>query len=388
MMKVLWLASWYPNKNDPYAGDFIERHALAASSECSINILYVVRDSERMRQGNKMIENRHYKDGCDATIIYYYSPNYWIKWIEKIHSNLLFLIHHNNFLKAYIRKNGKPKGINVHVGMKAGIAALIFKLRYKIPYVISEHWTVFCLEASPNFDEKSVFFRWLCKLVFGNAVGYSAVSKHLASALQTRFSIGEVKLIPNVVNSKIFFNSNKITERIYFIHISSLIFQKNAEQILKAVSILEKKLPEFTMRIFGNPGRSLLDLTEKLDIKHLVEFKGMHPQDVLRQYIQESTALILYSRFETFGCVVIEANACGKPVIVSDIPVFHENVKEGVTGLFVPLENPELLAVKMYELAIGKYSFDSDIIEKWANDHYSPEIIGRLFSNFYAEYFP
>jgi glycosyltransferase involved in cell wall biosynthesis len=387
MTKVLWLVSWYPNKIDPYTGDFIERHALAASSECSINILYVLRDSENLHHGNKTIENRHYKNGCEATIIYYQSPKYWIKWIEKIHSNLLFLIHHINFLKVYISKNGKPKGINVHVGMKAGLAALIFKLRYKIPYVISEHWTGLCPEASPNFNEKSAAFRWLCKLVFENAVGYSAVSQHLAFALQTRFSLEKVALIPNVVNSKTFFNSNKKTEKINFIHISSLIFQKNAEQILKAVCILEKKLPYFTIWIFGNPGRSLLDLTEKLNIQHLVEFKGMHNQDVLRQYIQESAALILYSRFETFGCVIIEANACGKPVIVSDIPVFHENVKEGVTGLFVPLDHPELLAGKMYELAIGKYAFDSDIIEKWANDHYSPEIIGKLFSNFYAEHF-
>lgn len=62
-------------------------------------------------------------------------------------------------------------------------------------------------------------------------------------------------------------------------------------------------------------------------------------QESLVKFLQPATALILVSSYETFGCVLIEANACGVPVIVSDIPVFHETVKQEVNGVFTKLND-------------------------------------------------
>ncbi len=107
----------------------------------------------------------------------------------------------------------------------------------------------------------------------------------------------------------------------------------------------------------------------------------MFPGNTTGLYARESNALILYSRYETFGCVIIEANACGKPVIVSDIPVFHENVADGLTGVFVEPDNPGLLAEKMLLMATGHYLFDSDLIRRRAIDHYSFEKVGNNLPN-------
>ena len=40
--KILWLVSWYPNRNDRFTGDFIQRHARAAAVYHDIYVLYVV----------------------------------------------------------------------------------------------------------------------------------------------------------------------------------------------------------------------------------------------------------------------------------------------------------------------------------------------------------
>ena len=39
--KILWLASWYPNRNDPFDGDFIQRHARAAAIDHDIHVIHV-----------------------------------------------------------------------------------------------------------------------------------------------------------------------------------------------------------------------------------------------------------------------------------------------------------------------------------------------------------
>jgi glycosyltransferase involved in cell wall biosynthesis len=383
MKKILWLASWYPSKVDPYTGDYIERHARAATLDSQISVLHVVRDISPVTRKKNSVEHRRIPGGGQATIMYYYSPGYFIPWLNKLHSNFVYLKLHKNYLKNYIRKNGKPDGIHVHIGLKAGMAALFLKYWYGIPYVVSEHWSGLCPEARPNFDKKPFLFRLLWKRVMKNALGYTAVSEYLATAIKNKFSLKKGHVIPNVVDTDIFYPAENRIKNARFIHISTLNYQKNAEQILEAAAILRKKLPEFSLLIFGNPNESLIKLTENLNLGNAIEFKGICPQEVLRENIQKSEALILYSRFESFGCVIIEANACGKPVIVSDIPVFHENVKQGITGLFVPLNNPELLADSMFAIATDKYSFDQNVIQEWASDHYSLEKIGKQFARFY-----
>ncbi|MEJ7675780.1 MAG: hypothetical protein WKF59_24510 [Chitinophagaceae bacterium] len=47
MSYVLWLVSWYPNKTDAFAGDFIERHAKAVSLNSKLIIIFVTKDTAK-----------------------------------------------------------------------------------------------------------------------------------------------------------------------------------------------------------------------------------------------------------------------------------------------------------------------------------------------------
>jgi glycosyltransferase involved in cell wall biosynthesis len=107
------------------------------------------------------------------------------------------------------------------------------------------------------------------------------------------------------------------------------------------------------------------------------------PQSQLAAYIQQAHALILYSRYETFGCVIIEANSCGLPAIVSDIPVFHEIIKEGINGYFVPANNPGALAKKILWFMDNHASTTPELISTMAREKYNEHHVGNLFSQFY-----
>ena len=159
MKKILWLASWYPSKVDPYTGDFIERHAQAAALEQHIHVLHVVKSNKSISTEKIIEETRIYPGAGEATIIYYRTPTLNISWLEKLYSNFIYLKLHKKYLKNYIRKNGKPDGIHVHIGLKSGMAALFLKWRFHIPYVVSEQWSGLCPEAYHNYKERPFIFR-------------------------------------------------------------------------------------------------------------------------------------------------------------------------------------------------------------------------------------
>ena len=47
-MKVLWLASWYPDEYEPTNGDFVQRHAKAVSQLMHIDVIHVVQAGENL----------------------------------------------------------------------------------------------------------------------------------------------------------------------------------------------------------------------------------------------------------------------------------------------------------------------------------------------------
>ncbi len=388
MKKVLWLASWYPNKMDPYTGDFVERHARAASLFSQIELFYVVKDRSPFPSKKIVEEKKKFPEGLETSIIYYRTPAFSFSWLEKLYSNYQYWNIHKNYFKEYLVKNGKPDGIHVHIALKSGMIALYLKFRYGIKYVVSEHWSGLCPEAKPNFNEKPFLTRVLWKWVMKHASGFSAVSAYLSTIIENKFSLKKGAIIPNVVDSQIFYPSLQKFDNAQFIHISSTNnYQKNIITVLEATAIVINHLPQFKLVIFGQPGELEKNYVRTMKLDHAVEFKDMSPQNILREYLQKSVALILYSKFETFGCVIIEANACGIPVIVSDIPVFHENVKAGLTGAFVPLDKPKILADTIITVAAGKYYFDPEQIQNWALTHYSFEKIGKQFASFYNDNF-
>ena len=102
--------------------------------------------------------------------------------------------------------------------------------------------------------------------------------------------------------------------------------------------------------------------------------------------MQQCDALILYSRFETFGCVLIEANACGIPVVVSDLEVFHEIVEEGINGIFAAGDKSAVLAEKLKQFVLQRTNFDKSLIAKAAAEKYNYKKVGRQFFDLYKNF--
>jgi len=360
-MKVLWLASIYPSKLFPYDGDFIQRHARATTLFCEIEVLHIVKDENgSLTEDIKEIVTTN--DRLTERIIYYKPVKTSIKILDRLLSSLKYKRISRAAVKKYITENERPLFFHLHVAMKAGLTALWAKRKYNIPYLLTEHWGGYLQEAVPNIREYNAVYQHYWKKIITGAAKATFVSAYLQQFMIKKYKIQNTLVIQNVVNTDIFYPAEKLpTDKIRFIHISTMVYQKNPEAMLEALALLKDEF-EFEMLLYGPVTAMQENLIAKLGLQRKILLKGEEPQEILARSMQQCDALILYSRFETFGCVLIEANACGVPVIVSELKVFHEIVEEGVNGIFAEGEDPVALAKKIKEFVEHKSNFNKNTI--------------------------
>jgi glycosyltransferase involved in cell wall biosynthesis len=384
---ILWLVSWYPNKLKPYDGDFIQRHARAAALYTNIQVLHIIRDPTGIVTNDYKEETSETGNLHETTVYYYVQPRRVKLW-ERYLSHRKYNFLYKELIKKTIDSRSKPRLLHVYIALKAGIIARWISRKYKIAYVATEQWGGYLPEAKPQFSDLSFYLRFCCKKIMREAKSVMVVSNYLGDTLRNLFEIRDFVLIPNVVDKEVFcFDETLINRSIIkqFIHISTLFYQKNPEGILLAFARLKKQGYPFFLHIVGPQRKDLEQLTTDLNLSNETIFHQEMPQRSLAELMRDKDALILYSRYETFGCVIIEANAMGLPVIVSDIPVMHENVKEKVNGVFVKSESPDDLSKKIIDFIEGDVFFDKKEIADFARQRYSYENIGSQIYNWYHQ---
>lgn len=367
----------------PYNGDFIKRHAEAASIFENITVIYVVKDADGIITKSVHTETEQ-RNRLTEIIIYYYVPPKRIKIIEKISSVKKYRSLYKEAIRKYIAENGKPDVLHVTMGMQVAPVALWFTRSTGVPYVVTEHWTGFLEEAIEKFSMLPFYLRQSWNKLIRRAAGTSAVSKYLADRLAHYFPKKRTVVIPNVVNKEIFrfIDINEAGKQV-FLHVSGLDAFKNPLLILSAFKRFNNENPGSILNIIGSVKKEIIEAAKQMGLEKSVFFYPEMPQKELAGFMQKSDALILYSRYETFGCVIIEANACGIPVIVSDIPVFHETITEGENGVFAGVEDAELLARKMKWVVENKTHFKKAAIANNAILKYGYSAVGKQFSDWY-----
>src|SRR5690242_79009 len=148
-MKILWLASWYPSRIEPFNGDFVQRHAEAASLYDDIHVIHVIKDPTGSITKTVYVERRK-KGRLHERLVYYH--NRFQSWpvLGRLFSGLTYWKVFQREISAYLSENGKPDFVHVHVCMKAGLLALWLKRKFGLLYVVTEHSTIFLREAERN----------------------------------------------------------------------------------------------------------------------------------------------------------------------------------------------------------------------------------------------
>ncbi|MEM6797219.1 MAG: glycosyltransferase family 4 protein [Acidobacteriota bacterium] len=127
---------------------------------------------------------------------------------------------------------------------------------------------------------------------------------------------------------------------------------KGLETLLEAARSWRRSLPDARLVIAGEgPQRQLLERrAQELGLASRVEFLGyVDPAEKVR-LMQRAHVVVQTSLKEGWGMTVLEASACGTPVVASDVAGLRDSVRPGRTGLLVPFGDAEKLAAAVVQV--------------------------------------
>ena len=129
------------------------------------------------------------------------------------------------------------------------------------------------------------------------------------------------------------------------IAVGRYVYQKGFDLLLQAWAKIEKQFPDWELAIYGMGDRSPYDdLAKQLGVDMNRCHLNGSTQNIRKEYL-ESSLFVFSSRFEGFGMVLIEAMACGLPVVSFDCPCGPKDiVSQDEDGLLVPSGDIDKLA--------------------------------------------
>ncbi|MEI6149418.1 MAG: glycosyltransferase family 4 protein [bacterium] len=127
---------------------------------------------------------------------------------------------------------------------------------------------------------------------------------------------------------------------------------KGIEIGIRALKLLRDKYPTLECLVVGKGDylEPLRRMTGQLGLAGHVTFRGYVSESEKILILQKSRLLLQTSPKEGWGLSVVEANACGTPVVASDSPGLRESVVDGRTGFLVPHGDVPALAQRIDQL--------------------------------------
>jgi glycosyltransferase involved in cell wall biosynthesis len=368
-MKVVFLARWYPHKYDPMFGLFVQRHAEAASLHDDITVIYVHPDENAPI---KYDIERTFENGVDTIRIYYRKKG-------KLSS---IWRYYQACLKG-LALAGRPDLIHVHVLTRMGIVAYRQKKLHGTPYLITEHWSRYL----PGNDFSGVVRKIMTKKVVRNAKMVTTVSDILAKAMQDHgLTNPNYETLPNVVDVNLFKPIPHHNDIPKIVHVSCFEdLSKNISGLLESLKILKDKGIAFEAVLIGE-GMDLDAMKQKanaMELNDCVRFTGLLQGQNLVDELATGDFFVLSSNYETGGIVLLEAMACGLPVVATRVGAIPEIVNEN-NGFLVPAKDPKALAEAMERCCHTYNHYRKEEIRSKIVERYSKEKVGELIHQLYS----
>lgn len=286
-MKVLFLTPWYPSKKDEMSGLFVYKHAGAVRSQ-----------------------------GIEVRVIFSQGwHDTWRQW------------------RALRREGWMPDVVQLNVIQKQGLLALWLKRHYGIPYIIVEHWSGY-LPENGQYAKLPVLKRRFMQRVCRQAEGVWTVSAALQKAMRERgLRAKRWGQIDNVVDD-FFWKSlpqplPKGMGLKTLLHVSCFDERaKNIKGLLNAVKMLADKRQDFELVLVGTgvDFPAIRAYAEALGLMKngIVRFVGEQTPEQVSKWMHRADALVLSSRYETYGIVLAEAASAGLPILSTPVGIAEE----------------------------------------------------------------
>lgn len=262
-----------------------------------------------------------------------------------------FMLSSSCCVIPFIRK-WHPDVILAYFGVPSGAAAWTAKLLFGVPYIIS-------LRGGdvPGFRpyDFALYHRLISpflRMIWRRAsyvVANSQGLKDLADAFDAK---SQIEIIPNGVDLKRYVPADREWDHPRMLFVGRLVYQKGLDILLTALADLKPIPWKLSLVGDGPQYQPLQSLADSYAISDRIEYQNWLDRKALLEQYRTANLFVFPSRHEGMPNAVLEAMACGLPVIATRIAGNEELVLPDETGLLVEPENAALLKDALQQLLI------------------------------------
>lgn len=244
--------------------------------------------------------------------------------------------------------------------------------------------TAFLADIARQNPMRAKFYRKIYQSVYGFADSIICQSNFMRDDLEQNMQIPARKLkqIYNPVNFDEIDSLSLHEARLYdgagphLVTAGRLATEKVYDNLLKAFAVARQKNEQATLTFLGDGSEkaSLEKLARELKIDNQVRFIGFQSNPY--SYLKQADLFVSSSRYEGFSNVIVEALACGTPVVATDCPSANrEVITEGVNGWFAENENIASLAETINRATVERKNLDAKAIRQSCKARFAIEQI-------------
>ena len=319
---ILILSSWYPSPENPQLGNFVQRQATLLAKEYRVTVLNTIGDSN--------CKSYIFNEGTSSDF----------EEIVMIHPK-----SNSPFIRKKQERVALRKGLNMinQVDLVIGNIALSkarqfirAKKHFNCPLIYIEHGSYFRKEKKNDW---SIVNRFLFKSLVKNSDRIVAVSEVLKNDMLDHCN-SEIEVIGNHVNKNLFsLKDKKKNKTTQFLHVSTLDpATKNPQGIIDSCQALHKKGLEFNLTIICDTDYSVWKTKAyELGLENVIQFLGPIEWKETVSHYHQADAFILFSNYETFSIVLLEALMTGTPIISTKVGIAQNF--ESKHGIIVETKN-------------------------------------------------
>ncbi len=371
---VLHITSWYPTKVNAFDGDFIQRHIECLRNSVNQEVIHIQINPGHKKYSPEIIHE--IRNGVSTTIAY----------VKKVPLSIRGVYYKKIFRYVFSKLNsskGLPGIIHCHATLPASMLGHYLYTRYGIPYVITEHSTIF--DPDNNVKGKGIKL-WLAKKWLDSASYIFPVSANLKGQMKNHTDNTRFSVVHNVVPSYFFNTEMKPDISILrILHVSSFDDRaKNITGLIRVLANLKKMGGEFRATLIGSSNiQNVIDKVNSCGLMDSISVKGPMDHKEIAIEMSNNDVFVLFSNFENLPCVLLEAMASGVYIVSTPVGGIPEIVSGDDLGVLVDRSDEKGLFSCLESMLESQLDFDRSYLRDVAAERYSQAKVASQFTNHY-----
>jgi glycosyltransferase involved in cell wall biosynthesis len=254
----------------------------------------------------------------------------------------------------------RPDVVHIFFGIPDGPIGWLLKRIYRLPYIISLRGADVPSDEVKRFTKHYIVLRPFIRWLWYDADALVAVSNGLRSYAQETAPDLSIQVISNAIDLSEFTPAlqRKSEGSVRLLYVGRFNTFKNVVTLVEAVGRLNQMdVGSFELELVGEgEQRPVLErMVSELGLTRKVHFSGWVARDRIADCYRSADIFVTSTTWEGMPNTVLEAMACGLPIVGTQASGLHELVREGVNGYLVPIKDPNALAEALARLIDNGY---------------------------------